>query len=197
MTQTFFTADTHFGHGSIILYCRRPFMDLCDIDALLEYRAANEAPPSELKQRLEAATHLMNEQLVTNWNETVSPDDDVWHLGDFCHSNRVMADDFLRRLNGQKHLIRGNHDPVQTYGCRQWMFSKNYAEYKIEKTKLVFFHYPLRTWNGSFGGKALQLHGHCHGMLPPLTGQCDVGVDCWDYRPVTLAQIKERIESVS
>lgn len=190
---TFFTADTHFGHANIILYCDRPFIDRGDRQILLAHRQAGETPPSELKQRLEAATHLMNEEMVRRWNETVGPEDDVWHLGDFCNSKRTLASDWLRRLNGRKHLIRGNHDPVETYGARGWAFSECYAELRLNKTDLVLFHYAMRVWNGSFGGKALQLFGHSHGALTPVPGQCDVGVDCWDFRPVMLEQIKERI----
>jgi len=194
MRKTWFTADTHFGHSNIILYCRRPFMPASDIDACLAFPRGTTLP-SDLKQRLEAATHAMDEEMIRRWNDTIAPGDDVWHLGDFCHTGRCTADDYLRRLNGRLHLVRGNHDHLETYGNRAWIFSQNYAELRCEKTDLVLFHYAMRVWNGSFGGKALQLFGHSHGLLDALPGQCDVGVDCWDFRPVSLDRIKERIET--
>jgi calcineurin-like phosphoesterase family protein len=49
-------------------------------------------------------------------------------------------------------------------------------------------HYAFRTWRDQHKG-ALNLHGHSHGRLKPLPRQQDVGVDVWDWRPVTLAWI--------
>ena len=191
--RTWFTADTHFGHGNIILYCRRPYMPASDIDACLAYPRGTTLP-TELKQRLEAATAAMDEDMIRRWNDTVAPEDDVWHLGDFCMSNRRFnVYEYMRRLQGQKHLIRGNHDREDVWACPQWISSQNYAELRCEKTDLVLFHYAMRVWNGSFGSRAIQLFGHSHGMLSAIAGQCDVGVDCWDYRPVSLNQIMERI----
>ncbi|WP_258934193.1 hypothetical protein [Nesterenkonia pannonica] len=50
---TFFTSDHHFGHANIIRYCDRPFADVAEMD----------------------------EAMIDRWNETVSPDDEVWVLG--------------------------------------------------------------------------------------------------------------------
>ena len=50
-------------------------------------------------------------------------------------------------------------------------------------------HYAFRTWNGMAKG-ALNLHGHSHGRLKPLPRQTDVGVDCWDFRPIALEQVR-------
>lgn len=190
--KTWFTADTHFGHGNIILYCKRPFMDPADMEKWRSYPRGAEVS-SQLKERIETATHLMNETMVQRWNETVGPEDHVWHLGDFHLSKKTAAGDFLLRLNGKPHLIRGNHDKDRSWAHPLWVFSQNYAELRVDKTDLVLFHYAMRVWNGSFGEKAIQLFGHSHGMLEPFYGQCDVGVDCWDFRPVSLDQIKQRI----
>jgi calcineurin-like phosphoesterase family protein len=35
----------------------------------------------------------------------------------------------------------------------------------------------------------INLHGHCHGRLKPQPRQFDVGVDVWEFRPVTLSEI--------
>ena len=64
-----------------------------------------------------------------------------------------------------------------------------YAEIEVEGTKLVLCHYAFRTWNGMHR-KALDLHGHSHGKLAPMPRQFDVGVDAWDMRPVTLAELQ-------
>ena len=80
----FFTSDTHFGHGGALGLYRRPF----------------------------ASVAAMNEALVERWNETVGPEDTVWHLGDFAIRQRpTVVADLLARLNGRKHLVAGNNDP--------------------------------------------------------------------------------------
>ncbi len=53
-------------------------------------------------------------------------------------------------------------------------------------------HYPLRSWHRMARG-AFNLHGHSHGRLAPLPRQVDVGVDVFDFRPVTLAEIRDHL----
>ncbi|RVA66679.1 metallophosphoesterase, partial [Mesorhizobium sp. M7A.F.Ca.CA.001.08.2.1] len=64
-------------------------------------------------------------------------------------------------------------------------------ELTVEGSFLVLCHYPFRTWN-QIGKKSINLHGHSHGRLKPMTRQHDVGVDAWDFRPVTFAAIQAR-----
>lgn len=52
----------------------------------------------------------MNEEMVKRWNSVVGPGDVVYYLGDFSLANRSV-EYFAPRLNGEKHLIMGNHDP--------------------------------------------------------------------------------------
>lgn len=81
----FVTADTHYGHGNIIKYANRPF------------ESAEE----------------MNAQLIKKFNERVTPDDLTFFVGDFCFksgTNCVKSKFWLDQLNGQKIMIRGNHD---------------------------------------------------------------------------------------
>lgn len=157
----FFTSDTHFGHGGALGLYRRPFSSVA----------------------------AMNEALVARWNETVAPDDEVWHLGDFAirQSAEAVAG-WLTRLNGEKHLVAGNNDPAATTGCAQWTSVQPYAEMTLDGVFLVLCHYPFRSWRGMDKG-AVNLHGHSHGRIKPQTRQFDVGVDVRDFRPVTLAEL--------
>jgi len=157
----FFTSDTHFGHGGALGLYRRPF----------------------------ASVPAMNEGLVARWNETVGPDDVVWHLGDFaiCQRPPVVAE-LLARLRGRKHLVAGNNDPQATTELGGWESVQPYIEIETEGVSLVLCHYPFRTWRG-MGKGWVNLHGHCHGRLKPLPRQFDVGVDVWEFRPVTLSEI--------
>jgi calcineurin-like phosphoesterase family protein len=88
----FFTSDTHFGHGVALGLYRRPF----------------------------ASVAVMNEAIVERWNETVGPDDDVWHLGDFAIRQRpAVVAGSPRRLR-RKHLLTGNNDPAATTELEGW-----------------------------------------------------------------------------
>ncbi|MFN3945092.1 MAG: metallophosphoesterase family protein [Allosphingosinicella sp.] len=157
--RVFFTSDTHFGDHRTLNIGRRPFASVAEMDAAL----------------------------VARWNAAVAPEDEVWHLGDVA---RRAADvpALLARLPGRKHLVRGNNDPPGTASAPGWDSVQDYAELEIEGRRLVLCHYPFRTWNGQHKG-AINLHGHSHGRMKPLTRQIDVGVDVWDFRPVTLAEL--------
>lgn len=79
----FVISDTHFNHSRIIDYCNRPF------------RTDKE----------------MNEEIIKRWNETVTNNDVIIHLGDFALGSRTEAAEIGKRLNGKKKiLILGNHD---------------------------------------------------------------------------------------
>jgi calcineurin-like phosphoesterase family protein len=157
----FFTSDTHFGHGGALGLYRRPF----------------------------ASVAAMNEALVERWNETVGPDDQVWHLGDFAiRQPAAAAAELLARLNGTKHLVTGNNDPVATTGLEGWASVQAYTEIELESAFLVLCHYPFRSWRG-MGKGWVNLHGHSHGRMKPQKRQFDVGVDVWSFRPVTLSEI--------
>ena len=161
---TYFTSDTHFGDIRILRIDKRPFKSLDAHDAAL----------------------------IANWNAVVAPDDTVWHLGDFAlgPSDERVAE-ILATLHGTKHLITGNNDGPGTLAAPGWASVGQYAELDVDERQLVLCHYAFRTWN-AMGRGTLDLHGHSHGLLKTAPRQYDVGVDVWDYRPVTLAEITAR-----
>jgi calcineurin-like phosphoesterase family protein len=161
---TWFTSDTHFSHANVIKYCNRPFTTVEEMDAAM----------------------------VLRWNEVVGQKDTVWHLGDFSLRNSAVAVKFLERLNGQVHLIWGNHDSNQVRKLPRWASSQVYAEITLDGTRLVLFHYAMKVWNRCHHG-ALHFYGHSHNDLPGDSASCDVGVDAWDFRPVSLTQIRKRL----
>jgi calcineurin-like phosphoesterase family protein len=161
----FFTSDHHFGHGGARGLFARPF----------------------------ATTTAMDAAMVARWNEVVGPDDEVWHLGDFAvRQSAARMNELLAVLAGTKHLIIGNNDGPATTGLPQWASVQHYAELEADDAWLILCHYPLRSWNRMNRG-ALNLHGHSHGRLAPLPRQVDVGVDVWDFRPITLDQIRAHV----
>lgn len=161
--RVWFTADTHLGHDRIIQYCRRPFT------------SADE----------------MEQVMLDRFNSVLEPGDILYHLGDASWSTYD-----LRRFFGQLrcrniHLVLGNHDKKKLDEYRQWFTWV--GEYKKittgDGTQVILFHYPIRSWVGK-GHGAYHVHGHCHGMLPDSGERSvDVGVDVWDYTPVSLEQI--------
>jgi len=158
---TFFTGDTHFGDPRVLRIDKRPFGSIPEHD----------------------------EALIARWNETVSPGDEVWHLGDFAlHVRPERIDELLSLLNGRKHLIIGNNDGPATLEARGWASVQPYAELFVDGHALVLCHYAFRTWK-NMGRGWIDLHGHSHGKLKRQTRQFDVGVDARDYRPVTLEQL--------
>jgi calcineurin-like phosphoesterase family protein len=171
---TFFSSDTHFGHANVIRYCNRPFEDV----------------------------RAMDESLIRNWNSVVQPGDTIYHLGDFGF---YRADEeyakVLRRLNGNKVFIFGNHDKqIRKNISLQKMFSSCHPilETKVklddETFDLTLCHYAMRVWNKSHRG-AIHLYGHSHGSLPddPNSLSMDVGVDCHNYTPVSFEEVMVRM----
>lgn len=163
--QVWFTSDTHFGHANIVKHSGRPFADV----------------------------HEMDEKLVLNWNAVVRPGDLVYHVGDFALCDVEIATKIVKRLAGQKYLVCGNHDkaPRKDKGfLENWIWAKDMADITVGSQRIVLLHYAMRVWNQSHRG-AWQLHGHSHGSLKedPHLLQTDVGVDCWNQRPVSFEEI--------
>lgn len=166
----FFTADTHFGYENIIFYTKRPFKD----------------------------REEMNQKLIENWNKVVGKNDVVYHLGDFAFGNFRFIKEIRHRLNGKIHLILGNHDYRNNIDMLKSVFASisDMKEIYIEEYQQLFVlcHYPMRTWHGSHNG-SIQLYGHSHGTLLSLPGQMDVGVDSNNFKPLSIEEVIEKIDS--
>jgi len=177
MYNTFFTSDTHFSHANIIRYSKRPFESVEEMDATL----------------------------IENWNARVKPSDTVYHLGDFAFASAARIWELLKQLNGQKLLLRGNHDKELDKAMAQHVgdagkviWYGDYKELKVGSQHVVLSHYPFERWNRSHFG-AWHLHGHEHGMLEDRHDllRMDVGVDVvgkwlaphFEYAPISYDEI--------
>lgn len=169
--SVWFTSDNHFGHENIIRYCDRPFPSVEAMDA----------------------------EMVHRWNAVVQPGDRVYVVGDFALAPVERCIELLGTLNGQKHLIEGNHDRHRLKKRRYreaWASVDPLKEVTVlgpddeTKKKIVLCHYAMEVWNLSHRGTWM-LHGHSHGTMPddPHKLRIDVGVDCHDYRPIHLEEI--------
>jgi calcineurin-like phosphoesterase family protein len=177
LEKTFFTSDTHFGHANIIKYGKRPFQDV----------------------------RQMDEALIRNWNETVSEEDPVFHLGDFTLGENARR--YFAALNGQIHILT-----LEWHHDARWLKAELGKERLVSRSghpvrllpaltvlscaalgtnqyalPITVSHYPLADWEASHHG-AWQLHGHSHGTYADPHGRkcLDVGVDAVAYRPVSL-----------
>jgi len=160
-----FTSDTHFGHAKVIVYSKRPF----------------------------GSVREMDEALIANWNERVKVTDTIYHLGDFGFGRKGELQQILDQLNGHKHLIEGNHDrKARIHTLRGWASVQHYREINIDGQHIVLFHYAQRVWNRSHH-VSIALFGHSHGHMPGNSQSLDVGTDCWSYRPVNLVEIREKL----
>ena len=134
----------------------------------------------------------MDEVLITNWNSVVQPQDTIWVLGDFTMG--TDAKKYLDRLLGKKILISGNHD--RDYSLEQgWAEIYDYKEITIGGQHIVLCHFAFKVWNRSHRG-SINLYGHSHNTLPGNSQQLDVGVDAWDYFPVSFDDVKKRLATL-
>ena len=144
----------------------------------------------------------MDEELVKSWNEVVHKDDDVYHLGDVSLGNPTKLTDILNRLNGNIHLIIGNHEKSvfkKTTNVERFVWVKPYHEMYIGKEFVVMCHYAMRVWNKSHHGDgSVHLYGHSHDSLDGHGKEwgrsMDVGVDSayrilGEYRPFSFDEV--------
>ena len=171
----YFTADSHFLHSGAMSErnSNRPF------DSLNE----------------------MHEVLINNINKKVKADDTLYILGDFSFKGSLRNIVKIRKLIRCKHLIlvTGNHDGkyLKRLQFRE-LFDRIETRifYKSNKMEIVLSHYAMLTWPKSNRG-SYHLFGHSHGnLIHPSPRAFDVGVDCWDFKPLSILEIKEIFEKI-
>jgi calcineurin-like phosphoesterase family protein len=133
MPGTFLVSDTHFGHAGVCRFVRedgtklRPWSD-----------------PAE-----------MDEAMIKAWNERVRSTDKVYHLGDVVINRKAL--NTLSRLNGDKVLIRGNHDIFPDVEYREYF--RELRAYHV-MNGMILSHIPVH--EASLGRFGVNIHGHLH-----------------------------------
>lgn len=171
------TSDLHFDHSNVIDYSDRPYED-----------------EKNDQGKIVPAVIAMNEGIVANYNAVVLPTDTIYILGDIVFTKHALQ--YLKRLNGHKFLISGNHDKSMMSKLRPYFeWTNNYYELKTinplnqEDINIVLFHYPIASWNKAHLG-SWHLHGHSHGKYVVDKGLImDVGIDTNNMKPYSLVDV--------
>lgn len=134
MSSKFYISDWHYGHKNCLSFDNRPFFTVSE----------------------------MNEELVKRWNSVVSRGDIVYVLGDMFWCNSSEAVPVLDMLNGQKFLIRGNHDKSSDGAfVKRFVKITEYMEVEDSGRNVVLCHYPIPCFKNHFYGW-YHLYGHVH-----------------------------------
>ena len=181
MPSVFLVSDTHFGHMGVCKFTRS--------DGVTKLRPWDSAEE-------------MDEAMVKAWNETVKPSDKVYHLGDVVINRKSLKT--LARLNGDKVLIRGNHDIFRDDEYR--LYFRELRAYHV-MNGMILSHIPIH--EDSLGRFGTNIHGHTHAnrimKSVPASGDyvkqvidhryhC-VCVEQTDFRPILFEDVIKRIEA--
>ena len=179
MPAVWLVSDTHFGHLGVCKFLRND-----GVTKLRPWDSADE----------------MDEAMVAAWNERVRPNDKVYHLGDVVINRRAMST--LARLNGDKVLIRGNHDIFPDVEYRKYF--RELRAYHV-MNGMILSHIPIH--EESLGRFGTNIHGHTHAnrvmkldtyLSKPIV---DVRYHCVcveqtpDFAPILFEDVIKRIEA--
>ena len=185
MPSVFLVSDTHFGHAGV---CR-----FTESDGITKIRPWTDSDE-------------MDEEMIRRWNDTVRPNDKVYHLGDVVINRKALPT--MARLNGDKVLIRGNHDIFRDDEYREYF--RELRAYHV-MNGMILSHIPLHP--ESLGRFGTNIHGHLHtnrvkkiigvnaktsefkysnGIDPRYHCVC---VEQTDFTPILFEDVIKRIES--
>lgn len=165
MGTVWMTSDHHFGHRAIIDFESRPFADAQEMD----------------------------EAMIARWNETVAPDDTVFHLGDFSFLDLDRTREIVARLHGVKTLIMGNHDRERIRG---WWLEAGFEQ--VSEYPIVYGGFYLLSHEPMYMNKHmpyLNVHGHIHGQKFAGKSYFNVSVEHWNYCPIRFEDIRRSVVS--
>lgn len=155
----YFIADTHFSEENIIRYENRPFEDAVKMD----------------------------QELISRWNSVVNKADDVYVLGDFGADGKEAQ--MIDRLNGNKFLVKGNHDIKSNQYYRDSGFKEVYEYPIIIREFWILSHESLYV-NANMPYANLFGHVHASPIIKTYSKQhyC-VSVERINYTPISFDDI--------
>ena len=166
MNDIWIVSDTHFGHENMLRFTHT--------DGTL------------IRGNRFSSVEDMDEHMIERWNSVVRPGDKVYHLGD------VFVDDghkALKRLNGHKRLILGNHDNIKSPYLYN-SFNKIMMWRQFPEFNCVLSHTPLH--ESSMFKIGYNLHGHIHQHASPSARHINCCVEVQDYTPRHIEELVPR-----
>lgn len=188
MTTRFVISDTHFGHTN----------------SWEKFKLADGVTPL----RPFTSTEEMDEAMIERWNAKVGPNDVVYHLGDVVINRKYLH--LVKRLNGKKRLVRGNHDIFKDVDYTNVGFEALYGT-RVFTDKFIMSHIPLHpdcvttrfrvnVHGHLHANEVMQMYdtGEYHGGYPVLERRPDprymcVSVEHTNFEPLSFEEVEERI----
>ena len=172
MPSVFLVSDTHFGHNGVCQFMQK--------DGVTKLRPWDNAED-------------MDEEMVKRWNDRVKPNDKVYHLGDVVMKRKSL--EIMSRLNGDKVLIRGNHDIFKDEDYRKYF--RELRAYHVVNG-MILSHIPIHS--DSLGRFGTNIHGHTHSNRVMLNGEIDFRYHCvcveqTDFTPILFEDVIRKIEA--
>lgn len=190
MSNVYYTSDIHIGHKLV-----------AGLRGFNHY----DPRPQEFGLPVEAVpdTAAHDAWLADIWDKTLGPKDTVFVLGDISINGGQHALDWIAERPGTKHLIAGNHDPVnpmfRTAVAKLPLWNQYFETItpfmrrKLDGMNFLLSHFPYESWGDGparEGSRHNQyrlpdmglplLHGHTHGEERAHGNMFHVGVDAWD-----------------
>jgi calcineurin-like phosphoesterase family protein len=169
MGRIFITSDTFFGREQIIKKAKRPFDSVEEMDA----------------------------RLIENWNNAVSEEDTVYHLGNFAW-NPLVAEKVLSELNGEIIFMLGEYDDalIETLTYFDHITILDGQIHEDKDLKAILCHWPLERWKGKSRG-VYHYHGSTlKSMKTDMKKMNRVNVCCdnWNYTPQSVEDLHSLFE---
>lgn len=184
MSNRFVISDTHFGHTN----------------SWEKFKRSDGSP-----LRPFTSTEEMDEAMVERWNAKVGPHDTVYHLGDVVINKKSLH--HVKRLNGKKRLIRGNHDIFKDKDYTEVGFTALYGV-RVFVDQFILSHIPLHPDCVTDRFK-VNVHGHLHANevmrqmeVPEMRHRQEpdprylcVSVEHTNYEPLSFEEVDARIKA--
>lgn len=174
MSEIYLTSDFHFNHDREFIWRSRGFQSIGE----------------------------MNEAIIERYNSIVTEEDDVYILGDLMLGGPAALQngiEYIGRLNGKLHIVRGNHDSVTRWIMFRSLSNVVEVENSIyldyEGHHFYLSHYPSITGSlhsDNLKHMTLNLYGHTHqktNFFEDMPFMYHVGVDSHDCKPVNIEEI--------
>ena len=138
-----------------------------------------------------------NEMIISRINSVVAPEDTLYILGDVVMGGTDVITRLIRRINGYKILVLGNHDKYKVNQGLKMGFNEVYDRpiYLPEgHGKVILSHYPLyEAFDNPY--ISYNIHGHLHDSWLSLPNYLNANISMNGYYPINLETLLPSINS--